>query len=72
MGFQDVALLPSRASFYTTFLKHCGRGLGTATCLKTVVGVAVGMLPVKCFRSNISSYCVSLFFNNHKTVTALW
>ena len=24
-GFQDVAFLPYRASFSTTFLKHCGR-----------------------------------------------
>ena len=40
MGFQDVVFLPFRASFFTTFLKNCGRGesLETSTCLKTVVG----------------------------------
>ena len=40
MGFQDVAFLSSRASFYTTFLKNCGSGesLMTTTCLKNVVG----------------------------------
>ena len=26
VGFQDVAFLPSRASCYATFLKHCGGG----------------------------------------------
>ena len=38
MGFQDVAFLPSRANFSTTFLKKCGRGeyLGTTTCPNTV------------------------------------
>ena len=25
MGFQDVAFLPSRARFYTTYQKTCGR-----------------------------------------------
>ena len=40
MGFQDVAFLPSPASFSTTFLINCGRGesLRTATCIVTVVG----------------------------------
>ena len=40
MAVQDVASLPSEASFSATFLKHCGRGesLGTTTCLRTVVG----------------------------------
>ena len=58
--FQDLLFQPSEASFYTTFLKNCGIGLGTATCPKTVVGgnqadatcnvlwlaVIKGMLPV--------------------------
>ena len=50
MGFQDMAFLPSRGRFSTTFLKNCGRGksLGTTTCLKAVVGVSKGMLPVNC------------------------
>ena len=39
MGFQDVAFLPSRASFSATFLKNCGRGecFRTSTCAKTMV-----------------------------------
>ena len=47
MGYQDVAFLPSRASFSTTFLKNCGRGesLGTTTFLKTVVGGRQGHAP---------------------------
>ena len=61
MGLQDVAFLPSRASFYTTFLKNCGRGeiLGTTTCHKTVVGDKPGFLHLKYFCSNKSSFCVS-------------
>ena len=35
-GFRDVAFLPSRAIFSTTFLRCCVRGV--AMCLKTVVG----------------------------------
>ena len=51
MGFHDVAFLPSWACF-STFLKHCGRGVGlvNTTCMKTVVGSKQG-LPVKYFRS---------------------
>ena len=58
MGFQDVAFLPSRDSFITTFLKHCGRGksLWIAKCHKTVIGVCKGMLNVKYFDSNRSLF----------------
>ena len=61
LGFQDVAFLPYRASFYTTFIKHCGRGEGlwTTTCLKLWLGVSKGMLPVRYFRFNEASFCVS-------------
>ena len=47
-GFTGCSVPAPRASFYTTFLNICGRGesLGTTTCLKTVVGVIMGMLPV--------------------------
>ena len=40
MAFQDVAYLPLRASFSTTFHKNFGRGesLGTTTCRETMVG----------------------------------
>ena len=49
MGFQDVAFLPSQASYYTTFLRNYGRGesLGTATCLRTVVEGRQGYPPCK-------------------------
>ena len=51
MGFQDVAFLPSRTSFSTTFLKNCGRGEGfrTTTCHKTVVGGKQGHAACKLF-----------------------
>ena len=67
MGFQDIAFLPTRASFSTTFLKNCGRGesLGTTTCPKTVVGVSKGMLPVKYFCSN-KAFFVSVIFHGDK------
>ena len=49
MGIHDVQLLPSRASFSTTFHTNHGRGesLGTTTCPKTVAGISNDMLPVK-------------------------
>ena len=49
MVFQDVAFQPSEASFFTTFLKNCGRdeNLWTTTCLTTLVGVRKGIFPVK-------------------------
>ena len=61
IGFQDVAFLPSRASFSTAFKKNCGRGesLGTTACPKTVVGVSKGMLPVRYLLSNKASFCDS-------------
>ena len=60
MCFQDVAFLPSGASFSTTFLENCGTGdsLGTITCLKAVVGVSKGRLPVRYFHFNNASLCV--------------
>ena len=61
MGFQDVAFLSSRASCFTTFLKYCGRriGLGTTTCLKTVVGGKQGHAPCKILLLHKASFCVS-------------
>ena len=49
MSFQDVAFLPSRNSFSTTFLKNCGKGEShrTTTCLNTVVGGRHGHAPCK-------------------------
>ena len=51
--------------FSTIFLKNFGRGesLVTTTCLKTVVGVNKGMLPVKYFcYDKVSFLCLSNFF----------
>ena len=61
MGFHDVAFLPPRANFPPTFLNNCHRGdsLITTTCLKTVIMVSNGTLPVKYFSSNKASFCVS-------------
>ena len=49
MGFMDVAFLPSKASFSTTFLQNCGRGEGlvTTTCLSAVVGDKQGHAPCR-------------------------
>ena len=71
IGSHDVAFLPSRASFSTTFLKNCGRGesLRTTTCLEAVVGVSTGMLPVKYFCYNKASFMSVLFHADYKTVT---
>ena len=72
MVSQDVAFLPSRDSFSTTFVKNCGRGesLRTTTCLKTVVRVSKGMLPVKYFLLQQGLFLVSVkFHDDHKTVT---
>ena len=73
MVFQDVAFLPSRASFSTTFINNCGRGesLRTTACLKAVVGVSKGMLPVQYFCSTNPIF-VSVDFNgDHETVTKI-
>ena len=63
MGCQDVAFLPSRASFSTTFISNCGRGEspGITTCLKIVVGGKQG--PVTC---RILSLHQDLFFMSVK------
>ena len=64
MGFQAVVFLPSCAGFCTTFRNNCCRGkrLGTTTCLKTVVGLSKGMLPVEFLHPNKFYFYVSLIF----------
>ena len=72
MGFQDVAFLPSQASFHTTFLKNCGRSesLMTATYLKTMVVGRHGHTPCKIFLLQQIIFSVSVeFHRDHKTVT---
>ena len=61
MCFQNVAFLPSQASFSTTFLKIVVevKASGPPIVLKLWLGVGKGMLPVKYFRSNKASFCVS-------------
>ena len=64
MGFQDVVFLPLCASFYTTFLKNCGRceSLVTTTCLKTVVVGKQGHAPCKILLLQQSLFlCQSIF-----------
>ena len=70
MGFKDVAFLPSRGSFSTTFFPKCGDGesLFTTTSLKVVVGVSKNMLHVKYVCSNKASF-VSVTF--HSTVAKM-
>ena len=62
MNFMDVALLPSRANFSTTFLKNCGRGeiLVSTTYLITVVGDRQRHAPCKILLLQQSLiFCVS-------------
>ena len=64
MSFQDVVFLSFGASSSTTFLTSCGGGeiLGTIPCLKTVVVVSKGMLPVRYLCSNKATFlCQSNF-----------
>ena len=64
IGFQDVAFLPTRACFGTTFLETEGRdeSLRTTMCLKTVVGGKQGHVPCKALCFNTASVlCQSNF-----------
>ena len=73
IGCQDVAFLPSKASFSTTFLKNCGRdeSLGATTCHETVVVVSKGMLPVKYCNSSRASFVSVEIHGDHESVTKL-
>ena len=72
MGLQ-VVFLPFRASLSTIFHNNCDRGksLRTTTCLKSVVGVSMGMFPVKNLRSNKASFASVESHGDHKTVIKL-
>ena len=64
MGFQDVTFLPSRANFSPHFLKIVVevKASGPPHVLALWLGVSKGMLPVRYFRSNKSSFlCKSNF-----------
>ena len=74
MGFQDVAFLLSRASFYNTCLNICGRGEGlrTTACLRTVVGGKQGHAPCEILSLQQFLFLVSVEFHvGHKTVRDL-
>ena len=75
MVFQDVAFLPSRASFYIRFLISCGRceGLGTTKCRKTVVVGKQGHAPCKILLLPQSLFFMSVesHGDHHKTVIKL-
>ena len=59
--------------FFTTFLINCfnAENLMITTCLKTVVGVNKGMLPVIHFCSNKASFVSVEFHGDHKNVMKL-
>ena len=67
MCFQDVWILPSRASFYTRFSKNCrGYGLNITTCLKTVAWCRQGHAPCKIFLlQQILCLCQVNFLRSH-------
>ena len=74
MGFRDVALLLSHASFFVTFLGSCFRGknLITTTCPKTVIGDWQGHAPCETSLIEQILRIVSVkFHRDHKTVTNL-
>ena len=59
--FQDVAFLPSRASFSTTFLQSCARNecLVTTTCLIALVWGKQGHAPCKILSLQLTCFYVS-------------
>ena len=62
LGFQGVAFQPSRASFFPPpFLKIVVevKASGPRHVIQLWLGVSKDMLPVRYFRSNNSSFCVS-------------
>ena len=71
MGFQEVAFQPSRASFLTTFLKNCGKGVGTITYPKAIVRVSKGIQPEKFLCSNKASFVSCEFCADYKAVTKM-
>ena len=58
MGFQDVAFLSSRATFLSHFMKLVVevKASGPLHVIKLWSGVSKGMLPVKYFFSNKTSF----------------
>ena len=74
MDFWDVSLLPSRATFYTTFLNNCGGGecLRTTAYPRTVVVGKQWHAPCKILLLQQRLFLVSIeFHGDHKTVTRM-
>ena len=61
ISIQGVALLPPKLVYPPQKKCFTGEGLGTTTCLNTVV-IRNGMLPVKYFHSNKTSFLYQLNF----------
>ena len=74
MGFQDVAFLPTKSSFSTTFLKNRGRGesLVTTTCPKTLVKEKQKHAPAKysCFNKAPFIWSVELH-GDHENIAKM-
>ena len=70
MGIQDVGLLSSRASFFTSFPKDGGRskGIRKATCHRTVFGGKQGHAPTKILSLQQSLFCIIEFCGGHNAV----
>ena len=64
MVFQDVAFLPSCASFSTTLATNCGsvERLRIAACLRTVFGDKQGYAPCEIFLLQQGLFLCQLYF----------
>ena len=67
MCLLGAAFLPSRDSFCTAFLKHCGRAesLGITTCLECVNGGMQGHAPCEILPLNQIPFFVSVKFHGN-------
>ena len=73
IGFRIQRSCLPKVVFQPHFLQICDKGgsLKNTTCLKTVVGVSKGMLPVKYFRSNKASFVSVNLYGDRNTVKKL-
>ena len=70
MGFQDVAFEIGYTPHFLVIVMEV-KASGPPYVLELWSVVSKGVLPVKYFSSNRNPFCVSLFFEDHKTVTKL-
>ena len=67
MGVQDVAFLPSRASFSSGV-----KALGLPHVFNLWLAVSIGMLPLRCFHSNkVFSFVSQLSCQSHEIEVSL-